>query len=156
MHCNKLIKTIAGLALITVSSVALAHGEESFPFGHPGKAGDVDRVIKVGATEFKFDPATIDVKQGETIRFEVTNTGKISHEFTLGTKAEQAEHDKEMEEHPNMKMDDDPNGITVPVGKTESLVWTFTKPMTIRYACHVPGHYAAGMYGTLHIKSAAP
>jgi len=56
-----------------------------------------------------------------------------------------------MAEHPNMKMDD-PNGVAVPVGKTGTLVWKFTTPMTIQYACHVPGHYADGMYGKLVIR----
>ena len=127
---------------------------ETFPFGHPGKAAEVDRVIKVKAKEFKFIPSDIKVNAGETIRFEVTNTGTVDHEFVLGTKQEQVEHDKEMAEHPHMKMDD-PNGVAVPVGKTRSLVWKFTKPMTIQYACHVPGHYAAGMYGKLVIRPAS-
>lgn len=132
------------------------HGEmsshaETFPFGHPGKPGQVDRVIKVTAMDFKYEPASITVKAGKTIKFVVTNKGVVDHEFVLGTVEEQKEHDKEMAEHPNMKMDD-PNGIAIPKGKTASLIWTFTKPMTIQYACHVPGHYAAGMYGTLKIE----
>lgn len=128
-----------------------ANEQETFPFGHPGNANHVDRTVEVTATEYRFSPSAITVKSGETIRFQVTNKGKVDHEFVLGTRHEQAEHDKEMAAHPDMKMDD-PNGISIPAGKTASLVWTFTRPMTIQYACHVPGHYAAGMYGTLVIR----
>ncbi len=126
-------------------------GHESFPFGHPGDAKRVDRVIKITANEFSFMPSSLTVKAGETIKFVVTNAGKIKHEFVLGTKSEQREHDKEMQAMPHMKMDD-PNGISIPKGETASLIWTFTKPMVIQYACHEPGHYAAGMYGELSVK----
>ncbi|HQU16193.1 MAG: hypothetical protein B7Z66_09320 [Chromatiales bacterium 21-64-14] len=124
---------------------------EAFPFGHPGSAKHVDRVIRITAMDFKFVPKTITVKAGQTIKFVVVNKGMVKHEFVLGTNEEQKEHEKEMEAHPNMKMDD-PNGIAIQKGKTASLIWTFTKPMTVRYACHEPGHYAAGMYGELRIE----
>lgn len=124
---------------------------ETFPFGHRGSAKHVDRVIRITATDFKFTPATIAVKAGQTIKFVVVNKGMVKHEFVLGTNEEQKEHEQEMEAHPDMKMDD-PNGIAIPKGKTASLIWAFTKPMTVRYACHEPGHYAAGMYGELRIE----
>ncbi|VAV92898.1 hypothetical protein MNBD_ALPHA06-1830, partial [hydrothermal vent metagenome] len=37
------------------------------------------------------------------------------------------------------------------VGETRSLIWTFTKGADIEYACHLPGHYEAGMRGKLDI-----
>ena len=124
---------------------------ETFPFGHPGKSNEVTRVIKITALDFKYEPSSISVKSGETIKFIITNKGKVDHEFVLGTITEQKEHDKEMLDHPHMKVDD-PNGVSIPKGKSESLIWTFTKPMTIQYACHIPGHYAAGMFGNMQIK----
>ena len=123
---------------------------EAFPFGRPGTAARVDRIIRITATEFKYEPATISVRAGETVEFVVTNKGMLDHELFLGTVSEQKDHEKEMSASPSQPMHD-PNGIAVPKGKTASLIWTFTKPMTIQYACHVPGHYAAGMYGVLTI-----
>ncbi len=123
---------------------------DTFPFGHPGTAARVDRVIRITATEFKYAPAAISVRAGETVKFVVTNKGMLDHEFFLGTVSEQKEHEKEMATQPGQGMNN-PNGVTVPKGKSASLIWTFTKPMTIQYACHVPGHYSAGMYGVLTI-----
>lgn len=123
---------------------------EAFPFGHPGTAARVDRIIRITATEFGYLPAVIRVRTGETVEFVVTNKGVFDHEFFLGTVAAQHAHEKEMAAHPDTKMDD-PNGVSIPPGASATLIWTFTKPMTIQYACHVPGHYAAGMYGVLTI-----
>lgn len=144
------MQSMAGMDMKNMHGHMSSHAE-TFPFGHPGKAGQVNRVIRITAMDFKYEPASITVKAGETIKFVVTNKGMVDHEFVLGTVEEQKEHDKEMAAHPNMKMND-PNGIAIPKGKTASLIWTFTKPMTIQYACHVPGHYAAGMYGELKIS----
>jgi uncharacterized cupredoxin-like copper-binding protein len=38
-----------------------------------------------------------------------------------------------------------------PAGKTVRLVYSFDQPRTLEYGCHVPGHYAAGMRGTITI-----
>lgn len=130
------------------------HGEshsESYWFGHPGDSSKVTRTIKVTAMDIKFEPTDLTVKAGETVKFEVTNTGKIDHEFVLADAAEQAEHDKEMQAMPNMKMDH-PNGISVAPGKTATLIWTFTKAGKLQYGCHIPGHFAAGMVGQLTVK----
>jgi uncharacterized cupredoxin-like copper-binding protein len=69
----------------------------------------------------------------------------------LGSAKEQVEHDKEMAAMTGMKMTHI-NGVIVAPGKTGTLIWTFTKAGTLQYACHVPGHYAAGMVGQLTIK----
>lgn len=34
---------------------------ESFWFGHPGKASDVTRTIRITATEYRFQPAVLNV-----------------------------------------------------------------------------------------------
>lgn len=144
--------------LLTVSLLAaapmpaLAHDQAtSFWYGHPGKAADVKRTIKLSAADIRFMPAELTIKKGETVRFEIVNNGQLGHEFVLGSAEEQAEHDQEMAAMAGMKMDH-VNGVSVAPGQTGSLIWTFTKAGTLQYACHVPGHYAAGMVGELTIK----
>jgi uncharacterized cupredoxin-like copper-binding protein len=48
-------------------------------------------------------------------------------------------------------MMDEPNAVDVPAGGTARLVYTFDQPGMLEYGCHVPGHYAAGMLGTVTV-----
>jgi uncharacterized cupredoxin-like copper-binding protein len=137
-------------SLLLTATLADAHAE-SLWFGHPGEATEVTRTIKMVASDIKFTPTAVTVRKGETIMFEIVNQGKLEHEFVLGDSAEQVEHDKEMAATPGMKMDH-VNGVGVAPGQTARLVWTFTKSGTVQYACHVPGHFVAGMVGQLKIQ----
>jgi len=92
------------------------------------------------------------VRVGETVRFTVTNVGKIRHEFVIGDAAEQREHTKEMAEMPDMAMTDEANGVSLAPGETKSIVWQFAGPGTVELACHVPGHYEAGMVSRIIVE----
>ena len=46
---------------------------------------------------------------------------------------------------------DDPNSVLVEPGKTAELTWTFSGTRDLEFACNVPGHYQAGMVGTLKV-----
>jgi uncharacterized cupredoxin-like copper-binding protein len=91
------------------------------------------------------------VKRGETIRFVVRNTGKLKHEMVLGTIRELKEHAKQMRNFPEMEHAD-PNQVSVEPGKTGELVWRFTKAGTFDFACLVPGHFEAGMFGKVRVN----
>jgi uncharacterized cupredoxin-like copper-binding protein len=123
---------------------------DGFWFGHRGRAADVTRTITVLAVGSRFVPKTINIRRGETVRFEIVNRDKVTHEFVIGDIAEQAEHDKEMAAMPGMPMDD-ANGVMIAPGKQDSLIWTFTRTGELQYACHLPGHYLAGMAGWLMV-----
>jgi uncharacterized cupredoxin-like copper-binding protein len=130
--------------------------EESFSFGHPADASEADRTIEIEALDtLKYDPADdITVHVGETITFKVQNSGQLEHEFGLGTEEDQADHEQEMQEMATsgMAMHDDPNAFAMMSGETKELTWTFTEPGTVLYGCHVAGHYAAGMKGTITVE----
>lgn len=141
------------------SPMAAMHGERAddkeFRFGQPGKPEDVKRTIQIAAEDIKFDKGTIQVRSGETVRFVVTNTGKLRHEFVLGDTAEQREHEKEMQSMAGMSMTmmhDDPNGIGLAPGETKELIWKFGSKGSIQFACHEAGHFPAGMVGTIKIE----
>jgi uncharacterized cupredoxin-like copper-binding protein len=99
----------------------------------------------------KFTPAKIDVKQGETIKINITNNGKIMHEFVIGTKKELDAHAAVMLKHPNMEHDE-PYMAHVAPGKTGSIVWTFNRAGDFDFACLIAGHYQAGMVGKIIVK----
>lgn len=125
---------------------------DSFWFGHPAANGArVDSTVTINATDLKFSPMAIVVKVGQTIAFKIVNSGKVRHELVLGDDQEQADHEKEMASMPSMKMDD-PNGVAVEPGKTATLIWTFIKAGKLKFACHEPGHFAAGMTGDIFVE----
>jgi uncharacterized cupredoxin-like copper-binding protein len=134
-----------------------AEHAEDFTFGKPAEPGAEDRVIEVTQSDdMRYDPTSIEVASGETIRFEVTNAGQATHEFVLGDTALQAEHEAEMAEMAEMGQTAmtavEPNMVSVEPGETATLVWTFTDTGVLEYACHVAGHYPAGMKGDLTIS----
>lgn len=151
----------AGIAgAMAITGTALAAGTHTqappFPYGHPGPGSKPERVIRIQALDaLRFQPAHITVRRGETVRFVITNTGKLAHEFVIGNAAVQAAHQREMQAMPGMSMQHDMNAVSLPPGATRDLVWTFTRDGTVEYACHEPGHFAAGMVGTIDIVSTA-
>lgn len=138
------------------SEAAAGHHDDAAPgFGHPAKPEQADRTIEIEAVDLAFKPVSIEVKKGETIKFVVANTGNLEHEFVLGTASEQKEHAKEMQAmqgSTGMAHHSDSNAITIPAGETKTLTWTFTQAMPVEFACHIPGHYEAGMHGDIQVQ----
>ena len=121
-----------------------AHGHGDSAAGRPGNPKKISRTIKITALDIKYDKPAIRVKAGETVKFVVTNTGKLRHEFMIGDPEEQRQHAEMMKQMPDM-VHEDANMVTVEPGETKSLVWQFTQAGELEVACHIPGHYEAGM-----------
>ncbi len=109
------------------------------------------RTVEVSMTdELRFEPGTIEVAAGETVRFEVTNVGQSVHEFLIGDEGQQAAFAEEMAED-GMAHDSDA-GVSVEPGEIESFEYTFDKGETDLLAgCHEPGHYDAGMVASITV-----
>jgi uncharacterized cupredoxin-like copper-binding protein len=114
-----------------------------------------DRTITIDTTDaMRFSPDTIEVSAGQTIAFVVRNGSAAPHEFVIGDAAVQQEHEEEMASGNEDSMDDmgdNPYAVDVPAGETRTLVYTFDEAGTLEFGCHVPGHYPAGMKGTIVI-----
>ena len=149
------MKAVALLWLTVLAAPALAHSmgghAEWSAFGRPGKAGAVTRTIPVTAGDMRYSLKGLEVKRGETIRFVVTNRGPSKHEFVIGSRAFHAGHIKEMEAMPDMAMDE-ANSIDLRPGETKTLLWQFTQPGEFLFGCDIPGHFQAGMVGTLRVR----
>jgi uncharacterized cupredoxin-like copper-binding protein len=133
------------------------HESPGFAFGHPAPDATPDRVIKINALDsMSYDPANVSIEAGSTVKFVVTNKGEIAHAWAIDTVEEQLEHEEGMDNVDMDKMmthmDGEPNGFVLKPGETKSLIWTFTKGGDIQYACHLPGHYGAGMHGAVKIN----
>ncbi|HEX2373815.1 MAG TPA: plastocyanin/azurin family copper-binding protein [Actinomycetota bacterium] len=107
---------------------------------------------------FRYRPAAIMVRAGRRVTFAVTNAGKLPHEFVLGDRATQLDHERRMQTAPTGAHVHGPSthpaqgatgALTVPPGETRRLSWTFDEPGIVLYGCHVLGHWSAGMKGTI-------
>ena len=101
--------------------------------------------------QMRFAPAGLSIKQGETIQFNIKNTGKIMHEFVLGSMTELKEHAAAMKKYPGMEHDE-PYMAHVAPGKTQTVIWQFTKHGEFNFGCLIPGHFEAGMIGKVTVK----
>lgn len=127
------------------------HGPGDKSYGKPGVAANVNRSVTVDMTDnMRFTPSSIRVKKGETIRFVIRNSGQIRHEFSLGTQSELAEHAAVMKKFPNMEHDE-PNMVSLAPGAQGEVIWQFTHPGTVDFACLQPGHFEAGMKGRVSV-----
>ena len=124
-------------------------------WGIAGRPGQVNRSVRLRMDDrMRFTPDHFEVREGETLRIEVHNTGKVMHEFVLGTAAEHKAHAAEMAGNPNMAHDA-PHMVHVAPGKKGSLVWTFNRTGDFDFACLVAGHFKAGMIGKVKVKPAS-
>jgi uncharacterized cupredoxin-like copper-binding protein len=170
---------LASLVALTLSTSAFAAGEHGGhhgggSVGEPGKAEHVSRTIDVTMMDNYYEPESISVKPGETVRFRVENEGALVHEFNIGTADMHEAHQEEMQmmvEHGVLKGDhidqemmnmdmgdghsmkhDDPNSVLLEPGQSKEIIWTFTEAADLEFACNVPGHYQAGMYGNIDFE----
>lgn len=121
--------------------------------GRPGDPKKVVRAVEINAYDtMRFNHAQFTVRQGETVRIVVRNAGKLPHELVLGDEKSLREHAELMRRFPGMEHAD-PNQVTVAPGEARELVWQFTRAGTVHFACLRPGHYEAGMKGTVTVTA---
>lgn len=152
------------LALLSFVPAAQAHGTqaapadmasvEQKPFGIAGDPRKATRTIKVSMSDrMRFTPNSITVRQGETVKFVVTNRGKVLHEMVIGTMADFKEHAALMKKFPGMEHDE-PHMAHVRPGKTGEIAWTFNEPGHFNFACLIAGHFESGMQGKITVLPA--
>ena len=142
--------------------------------GSKGDPNDVTRVIEVKMYDNYYEPNSIQVKKGETIKIIVTNLGDLVHEYNIGTKEMHIEHQPEMArliehdillgdriDHKKMKEmskkdhslgHKHANSVMLEPNKTGEIIWKFSKDISLEMACNIPGHYESGMVGPITIK----
>ena len=101
--------------------------------------------------DMRFTPANWQATSGETVRIQVVNTGKVRHEFIIGTEAELKAHAADMKKSKAAHHHHGSNAVSVAPGGTGELVWTFADAGVLHIACFEPGHYDAGMRGTISV-----
>ena len=167
------MKTIAIIfTLLFLNSLAFA--DKNMKIGSKGNETDVTRVIKVVMYDNYYEPSSFQIKEGETVKFEVENAGMLVHEFNIANKMMHMKHQPEMikmaengillafsidkEKMKKMaKMDKSMghshnNSVLLEPKQKGEIIWKFDNAVNIEVACNVPGHYQAGMIAKVNIK----
>jgi len=142
--------------------------------GMKGKSSEVTKTIKVKMYDNYYEPKTINVKKGETVRFVVENKGVLVHEFNIATMMMHKKHGPEMLDMMKMgillpnkinkekmkqmaKMNpkmahSHANSVLLEPKQIAELIWKFTSDAELFGGCNVPGHLEAGMISKININ----
>lgn len=93
----------------------------------------------------RFAPSVIEVPAGRPVTFVITNTDPIDHEWIVGDAGLHERHRSGTEPVHDAR----PTEISLDAGTTRRTAVTFDAPVTFTFICHLPGHEAYGMTGTL-------
>lgn len=92
------------------------------------------KTIHIRMNEYAFEPAVIELEQGEPVQLVVTNEGRIVHDMVIV---------------------DGQNEVRTPMlgaGESHTLVFTPSSSGRLETYCSVPGHKALGMIGEVQVK----
>ena len=166
----KLIKIIFILSFIN----SLAYADKDMKIGSKGNLNDVNRVVKVVMHDNYYEPSSLKIKAGETIKFELVNAGELVHEFNIANKMMHMKHQPQMEKMVEneilfadsidknkmkkmAKIDKSmghshSNSVLLEPKQKGDIVWKFDNAVNIEIACNVPGHYQVGMIARVDIN----
>jgi uncharacterized cupredoxin-like copper-binding protein len=98
-----------------------------------------------------FEPSLVTVPAGRPVTFIITNTDPIDHEWIVGDAADHERHRTGTEPVHDAR----PTEITIPAGTQKLTTVTFAASGSELFICHLPGHEAYGMVGTVLITPGA-
>ena len=131
--------------LVTSTGYAVTASGTEQPALGPGVV-----TIEVGIDQSRFDIGSLRVREGTLVELVVRNDDPIDHELVVGTPEVHERHrDGSERRHPPV-----PGEVSVAPGATGMTYYEFTEAGSITYACHLPGHEAYGMRGTIEVVPA--
>lgn len=159
---------LAAIALAAPAAFAETHGgqggshadsitsapasSEVKSFGRPGDPKTVSRTVMVDMSDVACaTPGDLAVRLGETLSFVVKNSGREEHEMVIGTMRDLKEHAESVDTDADVAHDEAYMAHVGP-GRTEHIVWHFTRFGIFYYGCHVPGLPGAGVIGRITVS----
>src|SRR6185503_18730706 len=94
-----------------------------------------------------YEPAAVTVPVGVPVTFVITNTDPIDHEWIVGDAATHERHRTGTEP----VHDAQPTEVSIPARSEKRTTVTFAATGSQQFICHLPGHEAYGMIGTVTI-----
>ena len=122
--------------------------------GAAAVAGAVSRsaepiVIEIDIHYSHFSPAAITVPAGRPVTFVIVNNDPIDHEWIVGDAALHERHRTGTEPVHNARLTE----VSIDALHVRRTTVTFASPGTLTFVCHLPGHEAYGMTGTLVVTA---
>jgi uncharacterized cupredoxin-like copper-binding protein len=133
---------LAGGLVLSVGLVGIAAAWADAP----GR-GPVTIEIPIRYSHYERNEVT--VRAGVPVTFVLRNGDPIDHEWIVGDAAVHERHRTGTEPVHASR----PTEVTIAAGTSVATTVTFAQPGTYRYICHLPGHEAYGMVGTLRVTS---
>jgi uncharacterized cupredoxin-like copper-binding protein len=96
-----------------------------------------------------YEPSAITVPAGQPVTFVLHNDDPIDHEWIVGDAALHERHRTGSEPVHNAR----PTEISIDALHEKRTTITFASPGTLTFVCHLPGHEAYGMTGTLVVAT---
>jgi uncharacterized cupredoxin-like copper-binding protein len=144
--------TTAVVIVLGAAAVLLTTAGESSARSERAVLGPGPVTVTIRIDHSRFETAPIRVRPHTEVRFVVVNRDPIGHELIVGGHDVQARHENGHEaSHPPV-----PGEVSVPAEGRASTTYWFHAPEPVEYACHLPGHYAYGMHGIVHVVRDEP
>jgi uncharacterized cupredoxin-like copper-binding protein len=96
-----------------------------------------------------YEPASVMVPVGRPVTFLITNDDPIDHEWIVGDAASHERHRTGTEPVHGAR----PTEVSIPARSQTRTTVTFAAPGSLQFICHLPGHEAYGMVGTVTINT---
>jgi uncharacterized cupredoxin-like copper-binding protein len=131
--------------LALVGGIALSIGLAGIAAAWTYAPGHESARVEIGIHYSHYEPARITVAAGDPVTFVLRNDDPIDHEWIVGDAAVHARHRTGTEPVHGAR----PTEVSIPAGSSRETTVRFDTPGTYLYICHLPGHEAYGMVGTL-------
>ncbi len=150
------MKRLGMVAMVGVALLTACGGDDDTAgtSGTTGDGGGGEPIeVTVGMTEFAFDPATVTVGTGTEVTVTAENQGSVEHDFVVLDQGREIAAETDLpEDLEEVRVEWAVASLHTDPGTTET--GTFTAPAAGDYQiiCMVPGHFSAGMEGTLTVE----
>ena len=140
------------LVVLTLALLLLTACGPSAPTTNADGSINVDVIL----TDFTMESSVTTFEAGKTYRFTITNEGLVPHEFVIAEPLMEGEDHSE-----DMGMEMMHEGLVIEVeedelqpGATVTVAATFPDHADgeLEFACHLEGHYEAGMRSPISMK----
>jgi uncharacterized cupredoxin-like copper-binding protein len=110
-------------------------------------SGRDDPTVAIEIHYSHYEPSAVIVPLGVPVTFTIHNGDPIDHEWIVGDAAVHERHRTGTEPLHGSR----PTEVTIPAGQTRTTTVVFAAAGSQQYICHLPGHEAYGMVGTVTI-----